>query len=140
VFLFLVLDWWILYRWHTRPEWNFFLFLFVLLSPTLAFLLSALLFPEPLEDGLNLRQHYYANHRWFFGLAALLPIIDALDTYLKGKEHFINQGPFYVFFLGTAFVLMIIASQTAPKVPRFLCGILLLVPAGVHRHKFTGVN
>ena len=38
VFLFLVLNWWILFRWHTQQQWSFFLFLFVLLSPTVAYL------------------------------------------------------------------------------------------------------
>jgi hypothetical protein len=38
-------------------------------------------------------------------------VIDALDTYLKGREHFIAQGSLYVFFLGTIFILMIIASR-----------------------------
>ncbi len=51
VFLFLVLNWWILYRWHTQTTWTFFLFLFVLLSPTVAFLLTMLLFPDPLSPG-----------------------------------------------------------------------------------------
>ena len=41
VFLFLVLNWWILFRWSTQHEWRFFLFLFVLLSHTVAFLLTA---------------------------------------------------------------------------------------------------
>jgi len=112
VFLFLALNWWILYRWNVQQEWTFFLFLFVLLSPTIAYLLTVLLFPDPMEDGLDLRQHYYENHRSFFSLAALLPAIDALDTYLKGREHFLAQGPFYIVFLSTVFVLMLVASRT----------------------------
>ena len=85
----------ILFRWHTRTEWNFFIFLFVLLSPTIGFLMSVLLFPEPMEEGINLKQHYYANHRWFFTLGSLLALLDAVDTYLKGWEHFVAQGVTY---------------------------------------------
>lgn len=92
LFLFLVLNWWILFRWHRQAEWTFFLFLFVLLSPIIAFLLSVLLFPEPLEPTTDLKGHFYANHRWFFMLGALLPPIDAVDTLLKGREHFMAQG------------------------------------------------
>ncbi len=55
-----------------------------LLNPTISFLLAVLLFPEPMEDGLNFKSYYYANHRWFFALAALLAPIDAVDTLLKG--------------------------------------------------------
>ena len=80
----MALNWWILFRWHTQSEWNFFLFLFILLSPTVEFLLAVLLFPEPLEHGTDFKQHFYSNHRWFFVLAALLPPLDAADTLLKG--------------------------------------------------------
>jgi hypothetical protein len=112
VLLWLLLNWWILYRWHTQEEWTFFLFLFVLVSPVIAFLLSVLLFPEPLEDGLDLKANFYANHRWFFALAALLPPLDAVDTLLKGWAHFQAQGPLYVFTLLIVFVLSIIGAST----------------------------
>jgi hypothetical protein len=112
LFLFLVLNWWILFRWRLQGEWTFFLFLFVLLSPTVGFLLAVLLFPEPMEDGLNLKHYYYANHRWFFGLAALLAPIDALDTLLKGWDHFVAQGPLYLLTLALVLILSLIAATT----------------------------
>lgn len=112
VLLWLLLDWWILYRWHNQAQWTFFLFLFVLVSPVIAFLLSVLLFPEPVEDGLDFKAHFYANRRWFFGLAALLPPLDAVDTLLKGLAHFQAQGPLYVFTLLITFVLSIVGAST----------------------------
>lgn len=115
LFLFLVMNWWILFRWHRQPEWNFFLFLFVLLSPTIAFLLSVLLFPEPLEAATDFKAHFYANHRWFFLLGALLPPVDAVDTLLKGREHFMAQGPLYVVTLSLIFTLNLIASRTSSE-------------------------
>ena len=110
VFLFLVLNWWILFRWSTQHEWSFFLFLFVLLSPTVAFLLTVLLMPDPFEEGFDPKQHFYNNHRWFFTLAALLPIIDAMDTLLKGWAHFTAQGPLYVLTILLLFILNIVAA------------------------------
>jgi hypothetical protein len=112
VFLYLVLNWWILFRWHTQEQWTFFIFLFVLLSPTIGFLLSVLLFPEPLEAGTDLKQHFYGNHRWFFVLAAVLPPLDALDTLLKGVAHFTAQGPIYVITLVLIFGLSLVAAST----------------------------
>jgi hypothetical protein len=112
LFLFLVLNWWILFRWHSQAEWTFFLFLFVLLSPTIAFLLAVLLFPEPLEDGLNLKHYFYANHRWFFILAALLAPIDGIDTLLKGWDHFLAQGPIYILTLVLVLGLSAVAAMT----------------------------
>lgn len=105
VLLWLLLNWWILYRWRAFESWNFFLFLFVLISPIVAFLLSALLLPEPLEPGYDLKQHYFGNTRPFFVLAALLPLVDAADTLLKGREHFLAQGPIYPVTIALLFAL-----------------------------------
>ncbi len=127
VFLFLVLNWWILFRWHSQGQWTFFLFLFVLLSPTIAFLLSVLLFPDPLEDGTDLKQHFYSNHRWFFALAALLPPLDAVDTLLKGTAHFAAQGPLYIVTIVLIFVLSVAAAVTKKEIfHRFFAIFFLL--------------
>ena len=56
-------------------------------------------------------QNFYANHRWFFTLGALLAPIDAVDTLLKGRAHFIAQGPLYVITLALVLVLNIVAAR-----------------------------
>jgi hypothetical protein len=108
VFLWLLLNWWILFRWHTYEGWTFFLFLFVLVSPIVAFLLSVVLLPEPLDGGTDLKQLFFENRRWFFSLAALLPPIDAIDTLLKGWDHFLAQGIQYPIVLIVVFSLCIL--------------------------------
>ncbi|MEO5722072.1 MAG: hypothetical protein ABIR71_11450 [Chthoniobacterales bacterium] len=45
LFLFLVVTWWIFYRWRAESEWTYFLFVFVLLSPILLYLAAVVLFP-----------------------------------------------------------------------------------------------
>ncbi len=59
-----------------------------------------------------MRQHYFANHRWFFTLGAVLPPADAVDTLHKGTEHFRAQGPLCVIFLAAVFIMMVIAART----------------------------
>jgi len=112
VLLWLLLNWWILYRWRTFDRWSFFLFIFVLLSPIIAFLLSVLLLPDPVESGMNLKDYFYNNTRWFFCLAALLPVLDVIDTRLKGWEHFIAQGPIYIVTIILIFCLCVVGSRT----------------------------
>jgi len=112
VFLWLLLNWWILYRWHTHERWTFFLFLFVLINPAIGFLQSALLIPEPLDDDADLKQHFYENHRMFFLLAACVWPVDVVDTLLKGWAHFVAQGHIYVITVVTLFSLNVICAVT----------------------------
>ncbi len=67
LFLYLVIAWWIFYRWRNQQPWTFFLFVFVLISPTVLYLASLLLFPRESDVGrvIDYKTHYYANHRAF---------------------------------------------------------------------------
>jgi hypothetical protein len=97
IFLFLVVAWWIFYRWRFEQNWTFFLFVFVLISPTVLYLCSLLLFPR--EGDMSVRDyktHYYANHRAFFTVFVFFVPVDVVDTLLKGIPHFVAQGPQYV--------------------------------------------
>lgn len=50
LFLYILLIWWILFRWHEWTDWNYFLFLFLFASPIVTFLQAVLLFPETLDE------------------------------------------------------------------------------------------
>src|SRR5205823_2969736 len=94
LFLYLVVAWWIFYRWRNQQTWTFFLFVFVLISPTILYLASMLLFPREggIDESIDYKTHYYANHRAFFALFSLLTPVDIVDTLLKGIPHFLEQG------------------------------------------------
>ena len=97
LFLYLVIAWWIFYRWRDQQPWNFYLFLFVLISPTILYLASLLLFPREgdVDTVIDYKAHYYANHRAFFILFALFIPVDIVDSLLKGVPHFLALGPAY---------------------------------------------
>jgi hypothetical protein len=98
LFLYLVVEWWIFYRWRNQQPWTFLLFIFVLIGPTLLYLASILLFPREAvaDESVDYKTHYYANHRAFFILFGLYGPVDVVDTLLKGVPHFLEQGPPYV--------------------------------------------
>src|SRR6266496_1756173 len=97
LFLYLVVAWWIFYRWRSQQPWTFFLFIFVLISPTILYLASLLLFPREgdVDLAIDYKTHYYANHRAFFILFALFTPVDIADSLLKGISHFLGLGPQY---------------------------------------------
>jgi hypothetical protein len=75
--------WWAAFERRDISEWNFFLFLFYLLQPTLAFLLSYLVLPElGDEDEIDLPANFAGNRPWFFALLALLPLVSLASEYI----------------------------------------------------------
>jgi hypothetical protein len=107
LFLYLVIAWWVFYRWRNQQPWTFFLFVFVLTSPTILYLASMLLFPREggVDESIDYKTHYYANHRAFFVLFSLFTPVDIVDSLLKGIPHFLQLGPTYIisnslYFLG----------------------------------------
>src|SRR5207302_2008525 len=82
--------WWLAYRWRMVERWTFFLFLWLLLLPTLLYLISSILFPdsddpEPIADW---QTYFFEHHREIFLLYAVVFPLDLVDTLLKGVTHF----------------------------------------------------
>jgi hypothetical protein len=94
----LMLFWWVLYRWRNVPEWNFYLFLWVNIAPLLTYLAAGVLCPGELEatGSPDWRDYYYRNRRGFFFVFGAIWPLDIIDTLLKGKQHFVDQGPVYL--------------------------------------------
>jgi hypothetical protein len=66
----------------------------VAIVPTLLYLASGVLCPGELASTgvATWREYYYANRRGFFFILASIWPLDVIDTLLKGKQHFIDQG------------------------------------------------
>jgi hypothetical protein len=98
LFIYLIVAWWVFYRWRYQQQWTFFLFVFVLISPPILYLASLLLFPREgsVDESVNYKMPFYANHRAFFIILGLYALVDLLDTLLKGIPHFLELGPRYV--------------------------------------------
>jgi len=129
LFLYLVIAWWIFYRWRNQQPWTFLLFVFVLISPTLLYLASMLLFPREgdVDLAVDYKTHYYANHRAFFTLFALFMPVDVVDTLLKGVPHFLEQGPRYYISITVALTGLTIAAITRNERYHQFYAILFLI-------------
>ncbi len=82
--LLLLLDvqvWWAMYDLRFYRDWSFLGFAVVLSQTIPLYLLAGLVFPDVgIEGKLDLRTHYFENHRWFFVLAMLLIIASLLKN------------------------------------------------------------
>jgi hypothetical protein len=71
--------WWASFALRNDAVWNFFYFLFLLLSPVSLYLAAAFVLPEVEDDRTyDLREYYYENRGWFFAMLALSPALDAV--------------------------------------------------------------
>jgi hypothetical protein len=115
--LTITIVWWVAYRWRMQQHWTFFLFLWLLLTPTLLYLISALIFPDTDEAVLVSDWHvyYYEHHRDIFLLYALVFPLDLIDTMLKGFGHFRAQGPLYLSTMLLWLALLLFAAFTRKR-------------------------
>jgi hypothetical protein len=76
--------WWASFALRTETVWNFFYFLFVLMSPVSLYLAAAFALPD-IEPGqrYDLREFYYENRTWFFSIVAVGPVLDAIRRGLQ---------------------------------------------------------
>jgi hypothetical protein len=114
LFIYLVVAWWIFYRWRNQQEWTFLLFVFVLISPTVLYLASMLLFPRDgtPDESVDYKTHYYANHRAFFAIFSIFTVVDIADTLLKGTSHFLALGKPYIISSALYFTGMVTSAVT----------------------------
>jgi len=75
--------WWAMFGLSQRPaaRWTFLDFSLVLLQTVPLYLMAGLVLPDvDVERGLDLRDHYYAHHRWFFSLLVLLILVSLVKV------------------------------------------------------------
>jgi hypothetical protein len=97
--------WWWEFRLSELPSWTFSSYIFVISYCSLYFVLSALIFPD--DESMNAGYDDYLIERryWFFGLIAVITLMDLIDTSLKGTERWEALGIAYP--IKTAVMLLI---------------------------------
>ena len=99
------LMWFVAYRWRSNEHWTFFLFIWLLITPTILYLISSLLFPDQDEA----------------------EPIDLIDTALKGWQHFREQGLLYPATMLTWLALSLVAAFTKRKIFHGCFAIIFLM-------------
>jgi hypothetical protein len=87
--------WWWEFGLAALPSWTFSNYLFVVTYCSLYFVLSALLFPEDVEQYGGYETYLIGRRYWFFGLIVLITLMDLIDTSLKGAERWDTLGIAY---------------------------------------------
>ncbi|UIJ45125.1 hypothetical protein LZK98_19095 [Sphingomonas cannabina] len=91
----IVTFWWWEFRLAEVARWTFGSYLFVIAYCSCFFMLSALLFPEDVQEYGSYEGYLLERRAWFFGLIALMTLMDLADTSLKGASRWHALGWLY---------------------------------------------
>ena len=70
-----------------------------------------MLYPDKLDGYSGFGEYFLDRRRWFYGLLALLFLVDMADTALKGREHFASLGYVYPARQGVSIALCVVAMN-----------------------------
>jgi len=84
--------WWFEFGLSAIQRWTFEIYLFLIAYAILFAFLSAILFPDRMDEYKGYEDYFQSRRKWFYGLLALLFIVDLIDSRIKGIEHFQSLG------------------------------------------------
>lgn len=113
--------WWWEFRLGEVRQWTFGLYLFVIAYCAAWFMLCVLLFPDDLRSFGSYENYLLQRRGWFFGMLALLTLLDLGDTAIKGHSRWQMLGPAYP--LHTVLMLAIAALGAACRHRRAQLGL-----------------
>lgn len=78
--------WWTMFGYTHHQDWTFLEFVVVLLQPVVLFLLTLMVFPSSDASRKDLKENFFHQRPWFFGLfVALLGVSIAKDLVMTGR-------------------------------------------------------
>ncbi|MDF1644722.1 MAG: hypothetical protein P1U80_11110 [Pseudomonadales bacterium] len=83
IFLLQVELWWVWWELRSRIEWDLASFFLLLLHPIVLYVLSIMAFPNiSMGDEIDLREYYYDNKTWFFGVFSIYPVLNIVRDFV----------------------------------------------------------
>jgi len=90
IFLQLVQIWWVYFYFLQAEIWrSYFAYAFFLMVPVLLYLIASWILPDRDEAGrIDLREYYFRENGWIFGLIALAVVVQIASELLQGGDPF----------------------------------------------------
>ena len=127
VLVIAVQSWWASFGLREIENWTFLSFSIVLLQNVLLYMAAALVLPDFFGEDVDLRAHYFAHHRVFFGIfLLLLPVSLAKDVVLTGHVTDDANLTFHGCFIAIAATAVLTAREALHKLLPLLTGLLFL--------------
>ena len=114
--LWLVIFWWIVvFSYQNHDRWLFVNFVHLLLYATLLYLQAVLIIPRAMEPGTNLEEHFFKVRPWFFGIGALLSLVELVDSLMHGLDNLLSFGPMYLMMHVGGVGFSLVAARTTSR-------------------------
>ncbi len=142
VLILQVQEWYITFERRTFEAWRLPIFLFVLLYPTVLFILARLLFPFGYGEGtIDLRKFYYENYRRIFLFGAILAFLSLLDNLIL-RAYLIEDliGPSLVLILLSLMAILKVSKPVFHKVMALFMLTMLTATIIIEWNKWLIVN
>ena len=104
-----VQSWWAMFTMRNVRAWTFAGFSVVLLQTIVQYMLSAIVLPDFFgNERVDLREHYFAHRRWFFGLAVLVLLASLVkEIVLYGYIDSLTNMAFQCAFIALSVVALL---------------------------------
>jgi hypothetical protein len=119
--------WWWEFRLSSLPVWTFASYLFVITYCSLYFVLSALIFPQDVEKYGGFEDYLIERRHWFFGLIAVVTLLDLVDTSLKGAERWEMLGIAYPIKTAVMLVIAVLGMIFVNKRAHLVLALVALI-------------
>ncbi|MGQ7945923.1 hypothetical protein [Flavobacterium sp. WC2509] len=89
--------------------------------------MSAILYPDDLNDYSGYEEYFYSRKKWFFSILAISFGADLIDTAIKGGDYFLYNETEYYLRIFTHIILCLLAIKVHNKVFHTLLVSLFIV-------------
>jgi hypothetical protein len=125
IFVALLQQWWEIWGLRSVTEWSFLALIFMLTAPVCLFLISHLLFPDPINEA-DIESYYYKEMRpiWILGAIAVLVSTVFRPIFFEESLFSLDNATSLVGFLGVG-ILFISKHRVVHAI--FVCVLLILI-------------
>jgi hypothetical protein len=129
--LFVLAIWWGMYWWKGLQDWGAEWFFFIAGFAVTIFMWAYVLFPAEFAPGVDFKNYFYENRRWFFGIQTAVFLMDIPETLQKSVFHLRPVPAVYPYVVGGFLLISCIGWITANRrVHGVLCVAWLLLFLG----------
>ena len=120
----ILLIWWGMFWWSGHDSWYAYEYLFITLYAIVLFFLAAMLYPWDMKHDIDVREYFFRNRPWFYGVLFVAWCLDIPETVAKASAELRPVPEEYFWFVGLHLTIAAIGLITRKHIVHVLLPIL----------------